>query len=240
MFVASSQPAKDTLEVSLFGTGVGEAIAVHVGDGEWILVDSCKSKGCSEPLSLAYLKSIGVDPSTQVKRIVATHWHDDHVKGLAELVEKCQSASLVFSQALESDEFLKMVGSFKNASPGFDKEKSGVVEMGNCLQVLLKRRKESAETYQPPVRTQADHRIFRRDDCEIVSLSPSPEAVQEATQEIANLWRSLEEEASGAISPRPTRSAIPSPKRNINAVVLWVKWGDRKILLGSVLPLVEY
>ena len=32
-------PGIDTLEVSLFGYGVGESLAIHVGNGDWILVD---------------------------------------------------------------------------------------------------------------------------------------------------------------------------------------------------------
>ena len=233
MFVNSPPPDPDTLEISLFGTGIGEAIAVHVGDGVWVLVDSCKPKISPDPLNLAYLKSLGVNPATQVKQIIATHWHDDHVNGLSDLVEQCQDADLVFTQALESDEFLSIVGSFSKHSPGFDKEKSGVREMSNSLRTLLKRKSDSPDSYRPPVKTQAGHRIFRRGDCEVFSLSPSPGAIEEATQEIALMWKALEEEARGINGPRPTRSAIPCPDRNINAVAIWVKWGDRRILLGS-------
>jgi len=34
-------PAADEIEVTLFGPGYGEAIAVHLGEGAWLLVDSC-------------------------------------------------------------------------------------------------------------------------------------------------------------------------------------------------------
>ena len=32
-------PAAGELEVSLFGPGFGEALALHIGAGKWILVD---------------------------------------------------------------------------------------------------------------------------------------------------------------------------------------------------------
>ena len=32
-------PAPDELEVSLFGRGVGECAVVHLGSGEWLVVD---------------------------------------------------------------------------------------------------------------------------------------------------------------------------------------------------------
>lgn len=233
MFVRSSPPSANTLEVSLFGTGIGESIALHAGDGEWVFVDCCRPNKQDEPLNLAYIRSLGVDPIVSVKAIVASHWHDDHVDGLSELIVKCPNARLVFSQALETDEFQNMVGCFVDPTISFDREKSGVREMGQSLLTLLRRKKEAPEIYQPPERTQADHRIFRKGDCEIVSLSPSPGSIQNATEEIAALWYALEKEARGGNGPRPARAGIPCPERNHNAVALWVKWGERRILLGA-------
>lgn len=232
MFAQSGTPPDDTLEVSLFGTGVGEALAVHLGAGQWMLVDSCMFRG-SEPLNLSYLKTIGVNPAEDVKVIVATHWHDDHVAGLANLIEQCESASLVFSSALASDEFRCLLGSFGGRQIGFNVEKSGVREMERCLTMLLARRQAGAASYRPPVKTLSDHRIFRRDDCEVFSLSPSPESICEATAEAAALWRALEDEAASRDGPRPSRAGIPCPERNHNAVALWLKWGTRRILLGA-------
>jgi hypothetical protein len=231
MFVQAGKPPDDSLEVSLFGTGVGEALAVHLGAGQWMLVDSCRFRG-SEPLNLSYLKTIGVNPATDVRVIVATHWHDDHVAGLANSVEQCESAGLVFSSALASDEFRCLLATFSGRQIGFDVEKSGVREMARSLTILLDRR-QAGVSYHPPVKTIADHRIFRRDDCEVFSLSPSPEAINEATAEAAALWCALEEEAAGGDGPRPSRAGIPCPERNHNAVALWLKWGGRRILLGA-------
>ncbi len=36
------------------------------------------------PISEVYLTGLGVDPS-QVRAIVASHWHDDHVAGISQL-----------------------------------------------------------------------------------------------------------------------------------------------------------
>lgn len=232
MFVLAGKPSSETLEVSLFGTGIGEALAVHLGDGDWMLVDSCRPRG-EEPLNLAYLKAIGIDPAKDVKLIVATHWHDDHVAGLGELVEQCESASLVFSNALATDEFRCLIASFSGRPIGFAKEKAGVLEMEKSLMTILDRKENASPSYHPLIKTQADHRIFRRKDCEVFSLAPSPQAILEATEEAAVLWTNLEREASGVMGPRPSRSGIPCPERNHNAVALWVKWGERRILLGA-------
>ena len=37
----AAPPRTDELEVSLFGPGVGECVIVHLGAGEWMVVDSC-------------------------------------------------------------------------------------------------------------------------------------------------------------------------------------------------------
>src|SRR5687768_12230207 len=100
-----SAPASDELEVSVFGPGYGEAISVHLGGGNWILVDSCKESESDSPASLAYLKRLDVDPSKAVRLIVATHWHNDHVRGISQIVDACPRARFVMSSALREREF---------------------------------------------------------------------------------------------------------------------------------------
>ena len=82
----------------MFGLGFGEAAAVHVGDDEWLLIDSCKLAGTNIPLS--YLETIGVGFDA-VKAVVATHWDLDHVEGLAEIVAACPQALLITPAALD-------------------------------------------------------------------------------------------------------------------------------------------
>ena len=44
-------PAADELEVTVLGPGYGEAIVIHYGKGQWVIVDSCKfEKGETAPL----------------------------------------------------------------------------------------------------------------------------------------------------------------------------------------------
>jgi hypothetical protein len=49
----------------LIGPGYGESIIVHLGDGEWMIVDSCVQRldqGNPQSAAVAYLREIGVDP----------------------------------------------------------------------------------------------------------------------------------------------------------------------------------
>jgi len=36
------QVRPDELEVSVFGPGYGESLAIHLGLGSWIIIDSCR------------------------------------------------------------------------------------------------------------------------------------------------------------------------------------------------------
>jgi len=66
--------------------------------------------GHGVPAALRYLESMGVDPAEAVELIVATHWHDDHIRGMSALVDACARATFCCSGALRQREFLAMVG----------------------------------------------------------------------------------------------------------------------------------
>lgn len=102
-------PAADEIELSVFGPGVGEAAAIHVGRGEWVLVDSCVDSRSGEAATLAYLRSLGLEPAECVKWVVATHAHDDHVEGLHDIVSACVTAQTVLPASSSAEEFLALV-----------------------------------------------------------------------------------------------------------------------------------
>jgi len=131
-------PRPDELEMTVFGPGVGECIVLHVGKDDWIIVDSCTSPTGKEPIALEYLQSIGVDPSASVRTIVATHWHDDHIQGLATLVSECSHAGFVMSNALDRQQFFQLVLEV-NAQNRLVKHNSSASEFAEILNVLESR-----------------------------------------------------------------------------------------------------
>lgn len=56
MTLKGAQPDSSTFELSLFGCGVGECVVLHLGEGDWAIIDSCCSTTGGEPLALTYLK----------------------------------------------------------------------------------------------------------------------------------------------------------------------------------------
>lgn len=134
--VDSAAPADAMIEISVFGPGYGECVVVHLGAGRWLIVDSCAVRKRATPAALDYLRGLGVDLSSQVDLIVATHWHDDHVRGLAEVVESCTAAEFWSSAALGNAEF--MVG--PDQAPSLpSKITSGVAEFVRLKRALSAR-----------------------------------------------------------------------------------------------------
>lgn len=102
MFEMANHPSADEVEVIVFGPGYGECVVVHIGQSNWIIIDSCLNDE-KKPVARVYLDSIGVSPD-QVKYIVVSHWHDDHTRGISELASYYSNARIGVSNVLNSKE----------------------------------------------------------------------------------------------------------------------------------------
>ena len=206
-------PEHNVMEVTLVGLGYGECILLHIGNGSWVIVDSCIGED-SRPAALAYLHDMGLDPPEIVHLIVTTHWHDDHIRGMGELVEVCDDATFCCAIAFRKQEFLAMMDSIASRP---------MSQVGSGMQELYKVRSLLEERSAKPVFAIANRRIFSRDSCEIWSLSPFDKEVDSFLQAIDHL-RPQE---------RETKRRTPTLTPNKIAVVLLIKVGDTAILLGS-------
>lgn len=207
-------PRRDEPEFSAFGPGYGECLLVHLGEGEWMIVDSCVE--ADHLPVLEYLRAMDVDIATAVKLVVATHWHDDHVRGIAEILALCPSAVFSCSAALSRDELLQTIGAL---APGRGRFGSGVREMRSVLEVLA-----NGEDRPPAAWAGQDRLLYGRSRgvaCEVAVLAPSDQVLGDAYRSVAHL---VNEGATGR---------VPKPDRNLGAVVLWVEVGDATMLLGS-------
>lgn len=206
-------PDRDTPEVSVFGPGFGECIVVHWGMGRWAVVDSCIDYDSRTPVSLAYFDAIGVDVASQVDFVFATHWHDDHVRGLSEVIRSCRHASPVFADALTKPEFFRFVARFAHNNQ--TKLGSGTNEFNQLHQTPQRIAWKRAG---------ADRRILLHNGgCEIWTLSPSDE---EYRRFIGFLGQEL---------PRETAAKRRASAGTTNdcATAILVKWISCAALLGS-------
>lgn len=99
----------DELEVTTIGAGsqAGESIVIHLGDGKWAIIDSCKSSH-GIVLPLQHLISLGVNLDN-VDKIVCTHWHQDHIGGLTQVIKECKNAEFYFPLVGQGNNYLRLL-----------------------------------------------------------------------------------------------------------------------------------
>jgi len=213
------------LEVSIFGSHFGECIVIHLPNGKWMIVDSCLDIKNKEPIALSYLSRIGIDISNDVQLIIITHWHDDHIQGISQLISACHSARVCFSSAMTQKEFLTLIDGFSGKYSLVPNHTSGTREIANTIKELKNRISSSSTSskYMTPVT--AD-RILLEDSMasiRIRSLSPSDKSYHQALACFSSLIPHDNAE----------RITLQSPKKNHLSIVLWVSCNNSTVLLGS-------
>ncbi|WP_210441289.1 ComEC/Rec2 family competence protein [Nocardioides xinjiangensis] len=221
----NAPPGADTFEVSIFGPGKGEALAVHLGGGDWITVDSCVEQKTKIHPVLRYFEDIGVDAAQQVRLVVGTHAHDDHVAGISSLFEASSSAKFVSSPALTSEEFLASVEADEDIESQMRKtvreEYRSLVSQvlgrgldasgrGSWLHAIEQR----VLWERPSTATLAPARV--------VALSPSDVAIARSRSYLAS-----------GLAKAGDRRRLAAADPNDFSVALWVEFGRESALLGA-------
>lgn len=219
-------PQYDEIEISVFGPGYGESVLIHLGQHEWMVVDSCVDALSGQPAPIQYLQNLGVNPAETVKLVVATHWHDDHIRGIGNIFRTCDNAQFVCSAALRSQEFLTLVTA---ASTRSMMTSSGVQEFAQILDTLQERRPKSVRSESVgPTWAIANQLLWQRRSSDslpsiVHALSPASAAVTLAYHEISRLLPEVGQSKRRVVAQSP----------NLVAVALWVCVGDIILLLGS-------
>ncbi len=215
-------PASNELEISIIGPGRGECILIHLGNNDWCVVDSCVARGIQDSVATEYLRSFGGSP--QIRLVVASHWHDDHIRGLAGVLESAPTAQFSCSMALKEQEFAALMRLQELSIV----DNSGTREFARILDVL-KDRPGASEVSAPFFALQG--RVLlrlsaspaRSTAAAVTALSPSDDSVVRAMNDLRKLMPTAGMPQGRLVSPTP----------NHNSVVLWVEAGARRVLLGA-------
>jgi beta-lactamase superfamily II metal-dependent hydrolase len=216
-------PSPSEIEVTFLGPGFGESTLMHVGQGKWIVVDSCVDVSTQLPLPLDYLKKIEVSP-TSVFMVVATHWHDDHIRGIARIVEASTGATFACSAAVQRREFYTLVAS---APRIMSATSSGVEELARVLELFAARQKENAAMQQTPVWAKENSLLWEEytgsTAVRVQALSPSDLSMTRAWQSFARLVPEI----------RAPKRTLPAPTPNESSIALWITVNSIGVLIGG-------
>ena len=202
-------PKSNDFELTVIGPGHGESILVHVGEGRWIIVDSCVDRERNIPRALVSLEGIGVDPSASVDLVVTTHWHDDHIAGMGHIATVCRKAVFCCPAALLDEECRTIIAAL---------EGNTIAPVGSTVSEIFATLNALRERRSRPCFAIADRRVLLREKCEIWALSPSDGA----------FLRSI----------KLLRGVSPAERLMANraSTVLWIEAGSVTVLLGGDLP----
>lgn len=219
-------PKTDEFEISIIGPGRGECVILHLGQNEWCVIDSCAGPGDSESAAIGYLSAFGPSALEGVRLVVATHWHDDHIRGIASALERFPNASFSCSIAVSTAQFVELVELTSLALP----TDSGLDEFRKIFSILETR----AEQRRGRNLVAPSFAIQRREilslnrenpgsNVRIVALSPSDATHREALRHISTLIP----------KPGQTQRRVTDTGSNNTSVVLWVTVGSQTALLGA-------
>lgn len=216
-----SRPALDEVEVTVIGPSYGESVLIHLGDDRWVIVDSVVVQGQTRPAAIKYLESIGVDPTHAVKLVVITHWHDDHIRGVASILETCSSAAVCVPSSFTRNEFTSFLSA--HADPLASSFGTGVDELTRVFEIMRTRTHNLLGS--------ADNRLLQIDEkdtthnrrTEVWSLSPSAFQIFESLGKMAEMIPGF---------GKTKRRAVPTGQ-NDHSIALWISVGDDCILLGG-------
>lgn len=206
-------------KVVLIGTGggYGECILIQFSPVGWIVIDSCINPSSKTSLPLEYLRSTGVNLDSDIKLILCTHWHDDHIRGMDELFEACTSAKLCFAPCTDKRKFLQWVG-LDSAKSKFKTSNSSTKVFNNCLALCQQRGGQI-------IRASQDRQLFHdaASNFSVHALSPTDKTMESYDAEISQLITEY---------GHPSKEFVPNSPNN-KSVALLIKLNQHTVLLGA-------
>jgi hypothetical protein len=211
--------------VSVFGPGFGECILLHLGDGNWAVIDSCLDATSKQPAALHYLSSLGANPAASIYLVIATHWHDDHIHGISTVFQTATNAVFACTGAVQQADFKEILAAWTGTR--FLAGGSGVDELRSIM-VELKKRSASSRHVAPKLASvgRTLWPVAGKPNpwgMSIKCLSPSDAAVLATISRLKGI----------APANSKIRRRLPRLLENDTSVVLSVEAAGHRVLLGG-------
>lgn len=208
------KPQNNQFEITTLGNGPhrGESIVMHLGDDDWVIIDSCMMQDDELPLPLQYLSEIKVFYDS-VKMVICTHWHEDHVTGLSRILSECKNAQFFIAAIGEFKDFANYV--FKaNTIPTL--ESKAWKEFNECLDKLEMNNKKKPHLLFHDQLFYSKH----NNSINMYSLSPSDDMLIKFDSILVNINKES-----------PKEDDIDDIDANMCSLAIAVQYGDLKILV---------
>lgn len=203
-------PSNDEIEITIFGLGFGECIVLGCNNQEFIVIDSFINPDTNNPIAIDYLSCLNL-PKSSIKEVVLTHWHQDHIAGISDVLnEASPDVKLVISPIIRQTKFNQYM------SIGFATNNYSTKEFQKVYEFIKNRNGNNV------VFASVDRRIYsnKEESAEIYSLSPSDR----------DLFRYLDRILLPA---RNQTTSYNFPSDNLLSVVLLMKYSNDGFLFGS-------
>lgn len=219
------KPETEEIEITLIGTGggYGEALVIKFNKNEWAIIDSCINPNTRGPLTLEYLNKIGVDVKNQVKFVICTHWHDDHIRGLSKVLDKCVKAQFCMPCVNDKQKFLNYVN--LDCAKTLRGSISSFQEFKNCLYIIKGRERQPKRLKADLVIYKSKFQLTSKEEypIELYSLSPSESVITSFDLELSELFDAY----------KLNEKSIPEKSANEKSAVIYFKFGDFSALFGA-------
>jgi hypothetical protein len=153
-------------------------------------------------------------PPTALGFVVATHWDDDHIRGLARVAYAAPDARVVISSSVRSPDFLHLASRHQQRT--FSGLAPGTREFARLMDCLT-------ATHRVPVLAQQDTILWRSDRLDFVALSPSASVTLDG----------LSAAAVRALGAAATGDSVREPTPNQSSIVLALRMQGDGVILGG-------
>jgi len=210
-------PQPNEIEVTLFGKGIGESTLVHFGDGHFAVIDSFINPVSKNPVVLDYLSAIGASYD-KIDMVVATHWHIDHINGLAKILDTASpSVKFVTYPIIKEEKFIQYIEAGNKVDI---KNMSTTQEFSEIFEMIVKKRVKLDFSSHNKILFNVDkNNISHNNNVYFYALSPQD-------IELANYLLHLN-------IPGKKTMTYSFPDDNDISVVIWLDIGGNIILLGG-------
>ena len=179
---------------------------IKYAHNEYALIDCFRNPDTKNPIVSDYFEKIK-EPLNKINRIIVTHWHQDHIAGISEIIPLAsEELKIVLNPIIKDDDFLEFISlndKLKNESTKEFVKVMNLIKPGENL-LLASNNKIICES---------------SNNC-IKALSPQD----------AEVWNYISSMKSKLLNKEV---AYDIPDSNDLSLALLFKWGDNGILLGG-------